>query len=163
MRWSSLFELANILKRYSYHWRAEWNICLDYVRGRLCPRYHQARWCRRLLWPFPQIPLAYPFPSTRTAAARTVSGSTRSPPHGPASGKDINGENRGYAARSNDKKATACMRMLPSGCINGGGWIIFLGDTNEFPSRSGFTFNKLQVAPKWYLSLDFPHWRNVCE
>ena len=50
------------------------------------------------------------------------------------------------------------------GCVNGSGWIINFGNTNE-PDRipveiMSYFEQQLQVGPpKWYLSLEFPHWR----
>ena len=59
-------------------------------------------------------------------------------------------------------------------CVNGSGWIINFGNTNE-PDRIPVQIRnhfeqQLQLEdgpPKWYLSLEFPHWRwtqgSVCE
>jgi len=50
------------------------------------------------------------------------------------------------------------------GCVNGNGWIINFGNTNQpdqIPVEIRNYFERqLQVGPpKWFLSLEFPHWR----
>ena len=50
------------------------------------------------------------------------------------------------------------------GCVNGSGWIINFGHTNS-PHQDpveirDYYEQQLQIGPpKWYLSLEYPHWR----
>jgi len=50
------------------------------------------------------------------------------------------------------------------GCVNGSGWIINFGNTNQLDriaveARNYFEQQLKVGSPKWFLSLEFPHWR----